>query len=104
MYEFRWPLPQWSRVMAEGQGGRASQGSALARPGAVLAPLPGRIVKLLVKEGEQVMRGAGLAVVEAMKMEHLVVAERAGRVQGLGVEPGSQVADGQELMRLVAAQ
>ncbi|KAJ9513013.1 hypothetical protein QJQ45_029212, partial [Haematococcus lacustris] len=125
MYEFRWPLPQWSRMMAEGQGGRGSQGAASARPGAVLAPLPGRIVKLLVKEGEQVgpgqggpggevkartkghrqvVRGAGLAVVEAMKMEHLVVAERAGRVQGLGVEPGSQVADGQELMRLVAAQ
>ena len=66
----------------------APPGAPLARAGAggparVTAPMPGRLVKVLVQEGDTVSEGQGLVVMEAMKMENELRAPRAGRVKEL---------------------
>ena len=58
----------------------------------------GAVVKLAVGEGDAVRRGAELATVEAMKMEHLVVATVSGIVTSVGIAEGDGVADGQPLI------
>jgi len=66
-------------------------------PQEIVAPMPGKIVKLLVTEGQQVERGQGILVIEAMKMQNELRAPRAGRVEriymteGLGVETGARL-------------
>jgi 3-methylcrotonyl-CoA carboxylase alpha subunit len=57
----------------------------------IRAPIIGRVAKLFVREGDAVARGDRIAVVEAMKMEHVLHAERAGRVARLAVKEGQQV-------------
>jgi len=53
---------------------------AAAGPSRVTAPMPGRLVRILVEPGQQVRAGEGLVVMEAMKMENELRAPRAGRV------------------------
>ena len=62
-----------------------------AGPRAVVAPMPGRIVKVLVQPGEAVQARQGLVVVEAMKMENEVRAPHAGIVADVRVREGSSV-------------
>ncbi|KAG1663236.1 hypothetical protein FOA52_004437 [Chlamydomonas sp. UWO 241] len=99
-YELRWRRPVWSTqagpVSATARAGAAGGGGA----GEVAAPLPGRVVKVLVTEGQKVAAGDALVVLEAMKMEHPVKAHRPGVVTGLAVSVGGQVQDGQALMVL----
>ena len=59
--------------------------------GGLVAPMPGRVVKVMVGVGDQVDTGAALVVLEAMKMEHTVRAVVAGTVQALHVAVGDQV-------------
>jgi acetyl/propionyl-CoA carboxylase alpha subunit len=66
--------------------------AAQATPGALTAPMPGKVVKLLVAEGDTVALGTPLLVLEAMKMEHSVKAPAAGVVAKLAVAAGDQVA------------
>lgn len=68
--------------------------------GAVLAPMPARLVQLSVAEGDVVAAGAELAVLEAMKMEHVLLAPHAGRVGALLAVAGAYVAQGQPLLVL----
>ena len=70
---------------------------ATGRAVVVSAVMPGKVVRLLVEEGEDVEEGQGLLVLEAMKMENEVTAPRAGRIGALRVEPGQQVETGEEL-------
>lgn len=70
--------------------------------GAVLAPMPARLVQLSVAEGDVVAAGAELAVLEAMKMEHVLLAPHAGRVGALLAVAGGYVAQGQPLLVLDA--
>jgi 3-methylcrotonyl-CoA carboxylase alpha subunit len=61
--------------------------------------MPGKVVKLLVIEGDEVTKGQPLLVIEAMKMEHTLSAHADGFVQGLsGLHVGTQVEDGQVLL------
>lgn len=76
--------------------------SMAASEGAVLAPMPARLVLLSVAEGDVVVAGAELAVLEAMKMEHVLVAPHAGRVGALLAVVGGYVVQGQPLMVLEA--
>jgi 3-methylcrotonyl-CoA carboxylase alpha subunit len=57
----------------------------------VRAPIIGRVAKVFVKAGDSVAKGDRIAVVEAMKMEHVLHAARAGRVAKLAVKEGDQV-------------
>ncbi|XP_023513665.1 methylcrotonoyl-CoA carboxylase subunit alpha, mitochondrial [Cucurbita pepo subsp. pepo] len=62
--------------------------------GTVVAPMAGLVVKVLVKNGDQVGEGQSVLVLEAMKMEHVVKAPIAGQIHGLHVAAGQQVSDG----------
>ncbi|AFU44178.1 carbamoyl-phosphate synthase L chain, ATP-binding protein [Acidovorax sp. KKS102] len=73
-----------------------------APEGAVLAPMPARLVQLSVAEGDVVAAGAELAVLEAMKMEHVLLAPHAGRVGSLLAVAGGYVVQGQPLLVLEA--
>ncbi|MCA8928758.1 MAG: carbamoyl-phosphate synthase large subunit [Alphaproteobacteria bacterium] len=67
---------------------------------AVRAPLQGTILSLTVAEGDTVLRGQQLVVMEAMKMEHEVKAEAAGIVRAVHVEPGDTLWEDQLLIAL----
>ena len=71
-----------------------------AGPVTVRAPMPGRVVRLLVKVGETVTAGKGVAVVEAMKMENEIRAPRDGKVQEIACSEGGTVDAGQPLVIL----
>lgn len=66
--------------------------------GSLLAPMPGRVVTLLVQPGAAVSRGTPLLVMEAMKMEHTLQAPADGTVHGFRAKAGDQVADGAVLV------
>jgi biotin carboxyl carrier protein len=63
----------------------------------VAAPMPGKIVRLLVAEGDSVAAGQGLLVMEAMKMQNEMKAPKAGRVVSLTAREGATVAAGDVL-------
>ncbi len=69
-------------------------------PGGLLSPMPGRVRRVLVAEGEAVERGQGLLVLEAMKMEHSIRAPRDGIVRKVAVAEGDLVEAGVELVEL----
>jgi propionyl-CoA carboxylase alpha chain len=64
----------------------------------VLSPMPGLLVSLAVREGDEVKAGQPLAVVEAMKMENVLRAERDGRVAKLRASAGSSLAVDQAIL------
>ena len=68
--------------------------------GQIKAPMHGKVLALLVADGDNVVKGQRLAIIEAMKMEHALTAPRAGRVAGIAVAAGSQVAEGAKLMTI----
>ncbi|HEX6213744.1 MAG TPA: biotin/lipoyl-containing protein [Vicinamibacterales bacterium] len=73
-------------------------GPAGAGPQRVVSPMPGKIVRLLVKTGDQVKAKQGLVVVEAMKMENELRAARDGRVREVSVAEGQSVDAGAVLL------
>lgn len=76
---------QWKRSGgAAGAHGRA----------AILAPMPGKIVRILVATGDEVQEGQGIIVVEAMKMQNEMKAPRAGRVADIEVKENDSVIAG----------
>ena len=77
----------------------AARGSAAGTSGRynVAAPMPGKVVRVLVKEGDEVAAGAGVVVVEAMKMQNEMKAPRAGRVLFVKAKEGDTVAAGEVL-------
>ncbi len=71
--------------------------------GAVLSPMPGKIVSVAVKAGDTVVKGQTLLVLEAMKMEHALAAPFDGVVAELSAETGAQVSEGVTLAKLEPA-
>lgn len=63
----------------------------------VLAPMPGRVVRVLVTAGEIVLAGQGIAVVEAMKMQNEVRSPKAGKIERLLVKEGQSVNTGETI-------
>jgi biotin carboxyl carrier protein len=68
--------------------------AAAGGPAKIVSVMPGKVVRLLVGEGEDVEAGQGVVVVEAMKMENEIATSKAGRVKSLLVEPGQAVESG----------
>ncbi|MCL2887642.1 MAG: acetyl/propionyl/methylcrotonyl-CoA carboxylase subunit alpha [Betaproteobacteria bacterium] len=91
-----WQLASIDPLYHAGDGGGAE--------GGLLAPMPGKIIALVAKEGDKVEKGAPLVILEAMKMEHTIVAPAAGTVKSFRFSIGEQVADGVELVEFDAAQ
>ena len=80
----------------------AHAGVAQAEGGRLTAPMPGKVVSFAVRAGDKVSKGQALAVMEAMKMEHTIVAPLDGVIKELLYAPGDQVAEGAELLKLTA--
>ena len=66
------------------------------------APMPGKIVQLMVAAGDSVAKGAPLLIMEAMKMEHTICAPADGKVEALNYAVGEQVAEGAQLLTFSA--
>ena len=82
---------------------RSLTGSADQRRSAegLKAPMPGLVVRVQVQPGDKVAAGAGLVVLEAMKMENELKAATAGTVKAVRVAPGEAVEKGQVLVEFV---
>ena len=108
----RWALGVLGeRVEVVVQDQRSSRREAIGRKsqpapggGTVRAPMPGLVVRIQVAEGQQVDAGAGLVVVEAMKMENELRAPRPGTVQTVHVAVGQAVEKGASLVTLASPE
>jgi biotin carboxyl carrier protein len=72
----------------------------IADHGQMIAPMPGKILKILVSEGTEVTAGTPILVMEAMKMEHTIKASKNGTVEKIHFKENSQVNAGAELVTL----
>ncbi|HEY6303466.1 MAG TPA: biotin/lipoyl-containing protein [Terriglobales bacterium] len=66
-------------------------------PKKILAPMPGRVVRLLVAEGSEIEAGQGIVVVEAMKMQNEIKSPKKGVVKKISATPGAAVNPGDVL-------
>ena len=94
-------------VFIDGESWRLELVDPLAPPagadphaGRLSAPMPGRVVQLLVGAGDKVWQGQPLIVIEAMKMEHTIAAPRDGAVESVRYAVGDLVEEGAELIAL----
>ena len=81
-------------------GRRSRRGAQAAAGGAqrIIAPMPGKVLRVLVRPGDEVAARQPLVVVEAMKMENELSAARPGRVKDVAVAPGGSVEPGRLLV------
>jgi acetyl-CoA carboxylase biotin carboxylase subunit len=86
----------WTLSLYDPFAAAEEQGSAADR---VTAPMPGKVIQVLVRPGEAVKRGAPLAVLEAMKMEHTLSAAADALIATVDVSPGDQVNEGAVIVR-----
>jgi len=75
-----------------------------AGEGAVTAIMPGKVIRILVREGDKVAEGDVVLILEAMKMENELNAPRAGTVKAIHVAPGSDVEMGAVLVEIEPAR
>ena len=89
-------------IVAAPRAETASAAGAAAPAGtvAVPAPMQGKVVGIAVAPGDTVRKGAAVAVLEAMKMEHLVGASVSGRVHSIASSPGTVLLEGEPLIFL----
>ena len=90
----RWAFTR-DRRRRTGAGGRRGSGANVLR-----APMPGTIIAVLVAEGDEVEAGQTLAIMEAMKIEHLLTAPNAGVVRAVHVTAGATVDESETLIEL----
>jgi 3-methylcrotonyl-CoA carboxylase alpha subunit len=86
----RWLLPDANAALTAGGG----------VDGRVTSPMPGQVIAVAVAVGDEVVEGAPLVIVEAMKMEHTLRAPRDGRVAAIACAVGARVEEGVELVTL----
>ena len=78
--------------------GSGSPGASVAGPRQVVAIMPGRVVSVLVKEGQKVKAGEGLVILEAMKMDNEMQSPKGGTVTRVHVAPGQIVEAGEPII------
>jgi len=78
---------------------RATQSASAKKDGTaqILAPMPGKVVRVLVEAGAEVEEGAGIVVVEAMKMQNEMKSPKSGKVTTINVTAGATVNAGDVL-------
>ncbi|MES2258665.1 MAG: acetyl/propionyl/methylcrotonyl-CoA carboxylase subunit alpha [Pseudomonadota bacterium] len=76
----------------------AHAGEMEAEGGRLTAPMPGKVVAVLVQAGQEVKKGDALVIMEAMKMEHTIAAPHDGAIEDILYAVGDQVADGAPLL------
>jgi 3-methylcrotonyl-CoA carboxylase alpha subunit len=82
----------------------AHAGETHSEAGRLTAPMPGKVLSFAVKAGDKVSKGQALAVMEAMKMEHTIIAPSDGMVAEVLFAPGDQVMEGAELLTFEAQE
>jgi len=94
-------------VFSEGQafaftlpGAGGGAGGGAASDGTMLSPMPGRVISVEVRQGDAVAKGRKLLTLEAMKMEHSLVAPFDGIVAEINASEGAQVTEGTLLVRV----
>ena len=101
-YEAKAPVPPAAAApapMAAAPAAAAAPAPVAAGDGTpVVAPMPGNVLKVLVKPGEAVTEGQTLVILEAMKMENEINAPSAGTVKQIVADVGSVVATGDTLI------
>ena len=93
-----------SAEAAVAAGGTPAAAPGVAEPGAILAPMQGTVIEVFVGEGDPIHLGRELLVMEAMKMQHVIAADRSGWVRRLAVREGDTVAEGSPLLVLDQAE
>ncbi len=63
----------------------------------IIAPMPGKVIHLLVKAGDAVQAGQGIAVIEAMKMQNEIRSPKSGKVERVTAKEGQNVSAGEVL-------
>ena len=84
---------EWQNLLAHAADAEGGEGR-------LTAPMPGKVIAVLVEPGTVVEKGTPLIVMEAMKMEHTIGAPAAGTVTEVLYAVGDQVADGAQLLVL----
>jgi 3-methylcrotonyl-CoA carboxylase alpha subunit len=79
---------------------RGTRGRVRHREQSMSAPMPGMILKILVRAGDVVTKGAPLIVLEAMKMEHQITAPHDGTISAVNCKEGELVQPGLELIEM----
>ncbi len=82
-----------------GQEARAKNAGSSATN--IRSPMAGKVLKVLVKDGDKVETGQPLLIIEAMKMENKIFATTGGTVKGLKTKEQAQVTPGQQLLAIV---
>jgi len=88
----------YERSATPGAPGSASR---TVTPDILAAPMPGAVTQVLVKTGDHVVRGQPLVIIEAMKMEHVIRAHRAGSVRAVHARAGDQVDGGVAVVEMM---
>jgi biotin carboxyl carrier protein len=91
-------VPVQMRTGGASRRGKEGSGATGTGPQRIIAPMPGKVVRVLVKPGDEVKAKQGLVVVEAMKMENELKAARAGRVRDVLATEGRSVDAGAVLV------
>lgn len=86
--------------LEQSRPGRKPAATVVAGEGAVTAIMPGKVIRLLVAEGDEVGEGDVICILEAMKMENELRAPRAGTVKALYVQAGQDVEMGAVLAEI----
>jgi biotin carboxyl carrier protein len=92
--------PAPARPSAPSPAAPAPSASPSGASGAINAPIPGRIIKVLVNVGDAVTSGQGVIIMESMKMEQTIAAATDGTVTNILVSPGDAMAHGQAMVEL----
>ena len=91
-------------VFERDEGRRSAVGPAVSATGDILAPMPGSVLEVLVREGERVEQNQALVIMESMKMELVISAPHQGTVRRLAVEPGQRVERGMRLLEIASGE
>ena len=86
--------------LEEEQAGPRAAAAVMASEGAVTAIMPGKIIRVLVAEGDEVSEGDVICILEAMKMENELKAPKDGMVKVLYAQPGQDVETGTVLAEI----
>jgi acetyl/propionyl-CoA carboxylase alpha subunit len=79
---------------------KAGSEKGKTHPGVIASPMPGKVTKVAVKKDDTVTKGQALVVMEAMKMEYTLEADRDGKITEVNVQAGAQVGLGEVLVRV----
>lgn len=87
-------------IESQSKGRKSRKGQSGAAHNQVMAPMPGKVTKVLVQQGQVVTKGQPVVVMEAMKMEYTLKAELPGPIEKVMAQVGAQVSLGDVLVQI----